>query len=84
MPCQHEELKFGSGDYHIVCQKCYRTWAMMNLECTEPDSSRANQGFILYGDDRDFRYMKTEKGLGKAVKSILKILPQTKYTKMAP
>jgi hypothetical protein len=54
------------------------------LECTEPDSSRANQGFILYGDDRDFRYMKTEKGLGKSVKSILKILPQTKYGKMAP
>lgn len=27
--CEHEILRFGSGDYYVFCTDCLRTWVKM-------------------------------------------------------
>lgn len=60
MACQHERLRFFSGDYYLQCLDCPRHWAAMNPAQPEyatdqdgraigADPAMTNQGFVPGG-----------------------------------
>lgn len=55
--CSHAEIEFGDGDYHLVCQDCGATWAMVNRQPTlgefvQPEAANKGVGASLAGQIR--------------------------------
>ena len=62
--CQHNSIRFGSGDYYVFCDSCNAKWARINPTHDGPDTidaTAANQGYVHDGKSRKIVVTPAEK-----------------------